>query len=251
MSQIILITGATGKIGERLTRHFREKGWTVVAVSRSSEKLAALERSSRGPGPIVAVEIDLMEADAAARLAAQLVSRGMLPQHLVNNARDVANLRLPESGHPLRTQWTREFELGVALAHDLAFGLAEAEGSGLRSVVNIASMYGVVAMNPRLYKDPTREAPIHYGVTKAALIHLTKELAVRLAGRGVRVNCISYGGVAGRVDAEFQARYATLAPSGTMLGDDDVPGAVDFLTSPAASGVTGHNLVVDGGWTAW
>jgi NAD(P)-dependent dehydrogenase (short-subunit alcohol dehydrogenase family) len=248
-SQTILITGATGKIGECLTRHFRARDWTVIAVSRSGDKLDALERGTEGPGPIAKIRIDLSEADAAKQLAELLASRNALPHHLVNNARDMANLRLPASGHPERTQWAREFELGVAAAHDLAFAMAEIRDSRLQSVVNIASMYGIVAMNPNLYRDPAREAPIHYGVTKAALIHLTKELAVRLAPRRVRVNCVSYGGVIGRADAEFQGRYAALAPAGRMLSNDDIPGAIDFLTSPAASGTTGHNLVVDGGWT--
>ncbi len=249
--QVILITGATGKIGRQLTRHFREKAWSVVAASRDGTKLDALAQETEAAGPFHKAEIDLTDPDAATRLAALLAASKQLPHHVVNNARDMANLRLPASGHPTRAQWAREFELGVAVAHDLVFALAEAEGSRLRSVVNIASMYGVVAMNPRLYKDPAHEAPIHYGVTKAALIHLTKELAVRLAGRGVRVNCVSYGGVAGRVDEDFRARYAALAPAATMLSDDDVPGAIEFLTSAAASGITGHNLLVDGGWTAW
>jgi NAD(P)-dependent dehydrogenase (short-subunit alcohol dehydrogenase family) len=250
-SQTIVITGASGKIGARLTRHFRGKGWTVVAISRSREKLDELAGSTEGPGPIEKVTLDISEPNCAQRLAAILLSRGALPDHLVNNARDVTNLKLSASGHPERAQWIREFELGVAAAHDLAFALAEIENSRLRSVVNIASMYGVVAMNPHLYTNAAQDAPIHYSVTKAALIHLTKELAVRLAGRGIRVNCVSYGGVAGRVDAEFQNRYATLAPSRAMLSDEDVPGAVDFLTSPGASAITGHNLLVDGGWTIW
>jgi len=249
--QTILITGATGKIGQCLTRHFRTKGWDVIAVSRNAGRLDTLERESHGQGALHKIDIDLTGESAAVQLATHLSSQGPLPHHLINNARDITNLKLPASGHPNRVQWRQEFELGVVVAHDLTFALAEVAQSRLRSVVNVGSIYGVVAMNPRLYNDPAREAPIHYGVTKAALIHMTKELAVRLAARGIRVNCVSYGGVAGRANEEFRERYAASVPAGTMLDEHDIPGAIDFLTSPSASGITGHNLLVDGGWTAW
>jgi hypothetical protein len=125
------------------------------------------------------------------------------------------------------------------------------KGSRLRSVVNIGSQYGVVAANPSLYAEQDKGSPIHYGVAKAALIQLTRELAVRLAARKVRVNCLSLGGIEGRVDERFKERYARLCPQGRMLTDSDLTGPVEFLASDASAGMTGHNLVVDGGWTAW
>jgi NAD(P)-dependent dehydrogenase (short-subunit alcohol dehydrogenase family) len=92
---------------------------------------------------------------------------------------------------------------------------------------------------------------VHYGVVKAALIHLTKELAVRFADKNIRVNAVSFGGVEGRVDNQFKKRYADLCPNGRMLNDNDLTGAIDFLISRNSLAVTGHNLVVDGGWTIW
>jgi NAD(P)-dependent dehydrogenase (short-subunit alcohol dehydrogenase family) len=120
----------------------------------------------------------------------------------------------------------------------------------LKRVVNIGSQYGIVAPNRALYGDFERQSFIHYGVAKAALVHLSREMAVRLAP-AIRVNCVSFGGVEGRADADFQARYAALTPGGRMLRNDEIFGAVAFLSSDASSGTTGHNLVVDGGWTAW
>ena len=92
---------------------------------------------------------------------------------------------------------------------------------------------------------------MHYGVAKAALGQLTRELAVRLSGRGIMVNCVAFGGVEGRVDDACRERYAKLCPSGRMLKEEELPGPVDLLLSSAGSGITGHVLFVDGGWTAW
>ena len=133
----------------------------------------------------------------------------------------------------------------------MAMALVGQEGSKLRSIINISSIYGMVAPNRTIYDDFERHAPIHYGVAKAALIHLTKEMAVRLADRGIRVNAVSYGGVEGRAKEEFIRRYSSLCPSGRMVPPQDVAGSVEFLASDASNGVTGHNLVVDGGWTVW
>ncbi|NJO53466.1 MAG: SDR family oxidoreductase [Bacteroidales bacterium] len=251
MNETILITGASGVLGSELTHHFRRSGHTVVATSRSRDNLEALAATIDGPGQIVAIEIDLEQTGAAAALASEIDARGLRPTHLVNNARNLAHLKMPLTGHPGAGQWHAEFHLGVVVPYELTIALAELPSSHLRSVVNISSIYGVVAMQPKLYESPKSQSPLHYGVVKAALIHLTRELAVRLAPNGIRVNAVSYGGIEGRADKAFRQRYAEMAPNGRMLRTNDVAGAVAFLTSEAAAGVTGHNLMVDGGWTIW
>lgn len=245
----LLLTGATGLIGRRLTRHFLERGHTVIATSRDPANLGALTAETKdASGTLIPIAIDLVAADLH-RFVSELHERGGPPHYLVNNARDRANLAA--DGWPRRAQWLAEFELGVAVPAELALAVVAAEANRLEAIVNVASIYGVVAVNPRLYAEGENGAPAHYGVTKAALTHLTKELAVRLAPRGIRVNAVSFGGVEGRTDDAFKARYAALAPMGRMLRLDDLPGAIEFLLSPAAAGTTGHNLIVDGGWTLW
>ena len=144
-----------------------------------------------------------------------------------------------------------EYLLDVVAPYELTMALALAEKSTLEKVIFISSMYGVVPFNLNLYDNPLTEAPMQYSVAKAAQIHLTKNMAIRLADKGVQVNSISYGGVEGRVDQAFMERYANLCPSGGMLKEEDIVGAIEFLVSDRAVGLLGHNLVVDGGWSLW
>jgi NAD(P)-dependent dehydrogenase (short-subunit alcohol dehydrogenase family) len=233
---VVVVTGGTGLVGAELSRAFREAGYRVVVVSR------------RATGDD-AVPLDLAAPGAAATLARELEARAAVPHVLVNAARDVAHLGL--DGEPVsRDDWLASYALDVVAPYELSVALARAPGSLLRAVVNVGSMYGVVAPNPALYEDFARDSAPHYGVGKAALAHLTKELAVRLGPR-VRVNAVSYGGVHGRADAEFERRYARLCVLGRMLDAAEIGGPAVFLASVGASGVTGQNLVVDGGWTVW
>lgn len=244
---VTVVTGATGKLGRRIVDALLGAGHTVVAGSRRQDAFASHPAVAQGRLIVCAGDLGRETGDD---LAARILAAAPAPTGLVNNAVDLANQALPPGGRPDRAQWRQEFDLAVAGPYELTLALAEARGSRLDSVVNISSMYGMVARNPSLYEDPVRQSPIHYGVAKAAMLHLTRELAVRLAPR-IRVNAVSFGGVEGRVDAAFLERYARLVPQGRMLREDETPGPVLFLLSEAASGMTGHNLVADGGWSIW
>lgn len=248
----ILVTGGTGKLGRVILDGFARLGDIVVTTSRRPQQTLELQRRWRDLG---AADVHIIEADLAApagvhSLIGRLISKGIAPHVLVNNARDIANVKPDQDGRIARTQWVGEFALGVVSPYELSIGLATMDSTPLRSVINVASMYGVVAANPSLYNDPHRESPINYGVVKAGLIHLTRELAVRLSPR-ILVNSVSYGGVEGRVDDAFVNRYAQLCPAGRMLREDEVFEPVRFLADVGSSGITAHNLIVDGGWTAW
>ena len=200
--RLVLLTGATGLIGEMLARGFVEAGDRVAGVARDGSKLKAL-RARLGES-LEPVQTDLTIEGAPQALAADLPG---FPDVVVHAARDAQQLGLG-NGYVTRDQWLGAYTLEVAAPYELVTALARAPGSRLRSAVLVGSMYGVVAPTPALYDDFAAESAPHYGTGKAALVHLAKELAVRLAPR-VRVNAISYGGVGGRADAAFEARYAS------------------------------------------
>lgn len=117
-----------------------------------------------------------------------------------------------------------------------------------KSIVNISSIYGVVSPIPALYKNS--EKHIGYSLSKAAVIQLTKHLATHLAPR-VRVNCITLGGIESTQDNDFKKRYSNHTPMGRMMKSNEINGIIECLCSDKSSYMTGANINVDGGWTAW
>jgi NAD(P)-dependent dehydrogenase (short-subunit alcohol dehydrogenase family) len=248
----ILITGGSGKFGRILVSHFLAQGDTVIATARSEQSLSEMKSSHASHGErFIGVTCDLSAERAAERMIEFLTNDSIHPDCLVNNARSLNYLKMQENGRVSRENFTGELLLDVVAPYELTMALAGQPGGRLRHVVNIGSQYGSVAAHPGLYDAPATQSPLHYGVAKAALAHLTKELAVRLAHAGILVNCIAFGGVQGRVNAEFKQRYANLSPLGRMLNEDEVAGPVDMLLSDHFSAMTGHVLAVDGGWTIW
>ena len=128
------------------------------------------------------------------------------------------------------------------------------EGRG--SIVNVSSIYGLLSPVQDLYafrrtQGETFVKPVAYSVSKSAILNLTRYLATYWASAGVRVNTLTLGGVSNDQPEEFLAAYSARVPMGRMLNAEEALGAVVFLASDASSYVTGSNVVVDGGWSAW
>lgn len=251
-ARTILLTGASGKFGQVLVRHFLSVGDRIIATARTEASLQALrDEHVACHERFCGVLVDLTAPDGVATLGGTLEEKNIKPDCLINNARSISFLKIEENGTVSRENFSNEYLLDVIVPYELTMALVGQDGGCLRRVVNIGSQYGTVASNPNLYVTPLMQSPIHYGVAKAALVHLTKELAVRLAQKGVQVNCVAFGGVEGRVDNAFKERYAKLCPLGRMLREDEIVGPIDMMLSDQCSGVTGHVLAVDGGWSLW
>lgn len=138
--------------------------------------------------------------------------------------------------------------LGYILPSQEAVKHMKENGGGI--IINISSIYGLVGPDQRIYPEGTQK-PVDYAVTKGAVNMLTKWLATTYGTDGIRANTLTFGGVMKGHGKEFTDKYSSRAPLGRMMNPEEVGGPLVFLTSDAASYMTGSNLVVDGGWTAW
>jgi NAD(P)-dependent dehydrogenase (short-subunit alcohol dehydrogenase family) len=200
--------------------------------------------------------------DAARRIEAEFGPVSILINNAANNPKmEDAGKNGPTwsrlENFPLDV-WNADISVGLtgAFLCSRVFGAAMAErGAGV--ILNVASDLGVIAPDQRLYRvDGAPEhaqpvKPVTYSVVKTGLVGLTRYLATYWAGRGVRANAISPGGVFNGQDEAFVARLANLIPMGRMARKDEYKAAIVFLVSDASSYMTGVNVVIDGGRTCW
>ena len=249
--QTLLITGGTGKLGRIFTSHFANNDWRVIITSTNPARAEAFKSSVSRNENIDIFICDLTEPNASKKLIESILSEGIEVNHLVNNARSLDSLKVGSDGFSRREEMAMEYLLDVIVPYELATNLYLLQKEALKTIVNIGSQYGSVAANPTLYQGDSTQSPIQYGLAKSALHHLTKELAVRFSSDNIRVNCIAYGGIDGRVDNAFIQRYSALAPMGRMLNEEEVIGPLEFLLTNSSSSITGHTIAADGGWTVW
>lgn len=256
--QVAIITGAAGLLGQQHALALSDLGAGVVLTDLKGD--VCQERASRLATqkgvPALAVACDVTQRASWQALLDRVVSRFGRVDILVNNAAYTTESRsahydAPFPEFPLE-DWHQILEVnltGTFLGCQVVGRQMLDQRGG--SIVNIASLYGVVSPNHRMYPSTGIHQPVAYSVSKAAVIALTRYLATLWAEDGVRVNCITPGGIENAHPETFTERYAVLSPSGRMARPDEMRGALVYLASPAASYCTGHNLVVDGGWTAW
>lgn len=254
MIKTVILTGGTGLIGTELTLYLLKEGYKVIVSSRGTDKgkFISVNKLEEYKDNFEILELDYFKNSSVSNFVRELIRLKIYPDSIIHNARSLDTLKIGKNGESSVENLLGEYRVGVVGPYELNNSILNSSiGNKLRNIIIISSIYGIVGPVPSLYEDFKEQSPIQYGVTKAAQIHLAKELAIRLADDGIRVNTISYGGVEGRADEKFKERYSKFTPLKRMLNLKEVVKPVGFLLSDGASGMTGHNLIIDGGWTIW
>lgn len=250
MSDHILVTGGTGVIGSEIVRRLLADGYCVAYTSRTPGPHDAFDDlgARYEDGSLLGIDCDLTVEGGLLRLLSRC--RGLTSlAGIVHAARSLDSLAVLPDGTSSSEHMLDEYYVDVVVPYRLSVELARYRN--FKHVVLIGSIYGAHPFNPRLYRNDAARAPIQYSLAKAALLQLQRELAIRLAPNGVRVNTVSYGGVVGRVDESFAEAYARECAGPGMLRPRQVAGPVSYLLSEDAGGITGVNLRQDNGYGLW
>ncbi len=262
-NEIAIVTGASGNLGPIWIETLLDAGAAVFAVDHPDAKLTQNLQSMLSGDDRTRIELaraDVKDRSALEVACNQCLDKFGVPSVLVNNAgidRPPASSDTGVRLEDIPFEENREiFEvntLGLFLAAQVIGSQMVRAGRG--SIINIGSLYAGVAPDTRFYNhiqsDPPFLKPPAYGASKAAVVNLTRYLATLWAPHGVRVNALSPGGVLGAQDEEFKRKFCERVPMGRMAVAADLRGPLLFLASSASSYVTGTELIVDGGFTAW
>jgi NAD(P)-dependent dehydrogenase (short-subunit alcohol dehydrogenase family) len=251
--RIAIVTGGMGQLGATYAAGLVERGMRVAVFDIAAGDV---------PDAARAYEVDVTERASLEEAARAVESELGIPHLLVNNAALDSPPDAPaDEVGPFETYPEASFDAVLDVNVKGAFLCCQVLGgamaqAGRGSIVNVSSIYGLLSPVQDLYafrreRGETFVKPVAYSVSKSAIFNLTRYLATYWAKSGVRVNTLTLGGVWNDQPAEFLEAYSARVPLGRMLEAREALGAVVFLASDAASYVTGANLIVDGGWSAW
>jgi NAD(P)-dependent dehydrogenase (short-subunit alcohol dehydrogenase family) len=261
-----VVTGGAGLLGRRFASALVDLGAATYVLDRDADAAAKaageLAGTDGGAGTAAAVACDITDEADVDRAIGEIAAGGPI-DILVNSAAvdpkaEAGATTLADGGftdYPVDA-WRRSMDVnltGTFLVTQAVCRVMERHGTA-GAIVNISSTYGLAGPDQRIYarSDGTRSfKPLDYSVTKAGMLGFTRALAAHYAGTGVRVNALTPGGAYNEHDNEFVAAYSARTMLGRMARPDEYRGAIAFLCSDASSYMTGANLIVDGGWTAW
>ena len=256
-NKVALITGGAGLLASEHAIALSQQGAKVILSDFNIELCdqKAIELKEKG------VDVECMKLDVTIEENWKQVTQDIIKKHgtidiLVNNAgftnqSKTSSFDKSFENYPLE-DWNAIMNVnltGTFLGCQIVGSEMKKNGSG--SIINIASLYGVVSPNHRIYDDTEIRQPVAYSVSKSGVIALTKYVATLWAKDGVRVNCITPGGIFNDHEGLFLERFEKLNPIGRMSKKEELRGGLIFLASEASSHVIGHNLIIDGGWTVW
>lgn len=256
-NRVAVVTGATGHLGKVISSALAEMGADLLLVDQPGSNIEEVVDSLVSTWKITAKGFfcDFEKQNNREKLLKAINTEYEKISVLVNNAAFVGSSDLPGWAEPFEKQaidtWQRALEVNLTAAFDLSKGLAPLIREGKNgSIINIASIYGSLGPDWSLYKDTGMASPAAYAASKGGLVQLTRWMATTLAPK-IRVNAISPGGIFRNQPENFVKRYEACTPMKRMANEDDVKGAIAFFASDLSLYVTGQNLLVDGGWSAW
>lgn len=258
-----VVTGGAGLLGKQFCKTLAEAGAQVVVVDlneSAAEQTAAELRAQRMQA--VAVRTDVTDPQSVRQMVDAALSNFGRLDILVNSAALDPKFDPQQQGrhansfeeYPLEA-WNQALNVnltGMFLVTQAAVSPMVEQGRG--SIINICSTYGLAGPDQRIYQrdgQPPQYKPVYYSVTKAGVLGMTRYLATYYAGTEIRVNALTPGGVYNNHDETFVKNYAYRTVVGRMARIDEMNGGLLYLASDASSYMTGSNLVIDGGWTAW
>jgi NAD(P)-dependent dehydrogenase (short-subunit alcohol dehydrogenase family) len=251
--RVAVVTGGMGRLGSVYVAGLAERGMRVAVFDTATGDV---------PDGALAFAVDITERGTLEAAVGEIESEWGVPHLLVNNAALDSPPDAPaEEVGPFESYPESSFDKvmdvnvkGTLLCCQVIGGAMARAGRG--SIVNVSSIYGLLSPMQDLYAfrrdaGETFVKPVAYSVSKSAILNLTRYLATYWAKDGVRVNTLTLAGVFDDQPREFLDAYEARVPLGRMLDTTEALGAVVFLASDASSYVTGSNVVVDGGWSAW
>ena len=250
--RVALVTGGAGWLGRAICHSLAEVGARVVVASRNLDRCRAV--AGELPGDALAFELDVNDEEAVRGCVDRTVEEAGRIDVLVNNAYSGPGCTIDDAT-------AEDFQAAMLTGVTAYFVAAQQAARHMRrqgqggSILNNASMYGLVASYPEAYEGLDVNSPPNYHAVKGAVVHLTRHLAVYWAKDRIRVNAFSPGpfphGHVSNQQEEFLSRLTTKVPLGRMGEPHELKGVTVLLASDAGSYLTGQNIVVDGGWTAW
>lgn len=248
--KVVVVTGGAGLLGREFCTEIVRRGGVAVIADRDEEAAKAVAAVLAADGQAYAAQLDITDVASVDTLIANLLQRFGRIDALVNNAYP----RNSNYGRRLEEVQYEDFcantgmHLGGYFLTSQRFALAF-RNQGHGNIVNLASIYGVIAPRFEVYAGTKMTMPVEYAAIKSGVIHLSKYFAKYFKDDGIRVNTLSPGGIFDNQPAEFVAKYNEMAGTKGMLSPGDLLGALSFLLSDASRYVNGQNIVVDDGFT--
>lgn len=265
--KVAIVTGALGQLGAEFSNELLKRGAKVAVFARTlrqNSMVTLYSQSDRDAGNVTFHQVDISDSTSIKRGVEEVVSRWGVPHILINNAGiDTQPSAPPEVSGPFENFPEKVFREVVDVNLTGTFLMCQAVGAlmaneGRGSIINIGSIYGMLSPVQDIYaykKEKTGVPfikPVAYSAAKSGLYNLTRYCATYWAKKNVRVNILTPSGVyRDTQDPEFQKNYCERMPVGRMARSEEYNGAIVFLASDASLYMTGANLVMDGGWTAW